>query len=191
MCAKTGSSFFCSKSAVHTFNEYIMNTMPRFLCDEMLGRLCRYMRAAGYDALLARNGASDAELLRQCHAEGRHFLTQDTLVREHKAARGVALILPNVNLDHLAALLDEYYQLDWLGHAFTRCLVDNTPLVAADDAALARAPVDALRPEEPLYHCLTCGRIYWRGSHYKRMRAKLVAWQAARTNPSAHSAMEV
>lgn len=167
-----------------------MNAMPRFLCDEMLGRLCRYLRAAGYDALLARNGASDADLLRQCHAEGRHLLTQDTLVPEHKAARGVALILPHGNLDDLAALVAEHYRLDWLAHAFSRCLVDNTPLAAADDAALARAPVDVLRSEGPLCQCPTCGRIYWRGSHYKRMLAKLVAWQAPGTNPTAHSATE-
>lgn len=155
-----------------------MTAMPRFLCDEMLGSLCRYLRAAGYDALLAQNGASDAELLRQCHAEGRHFLTQDMLVREHKAARGVALILPHENLDHLAVLVRERYRLDWLTHAFTRCLVDNTLLTEADDAALARAPADTIRPGEPLSRCPVCGRIYWRGSHYKRMRAKLAAWQA-------------
>jgi len=46
-----------------------MNAPPRFLCDEMLGRLCRYLRAAGYDALLANNGRSDRELLRQCHEQ--------------------------------------------------------------------------------------------------------------------------
>lgn len=168
-----------------------MNAIPRFLCDEMLGRLCHYLRAAGYDALLARDGASDAELLQQCHAEGRQLLTQDTLIREHKAARDVALILPPVDLDHLVALLDEYYQLDWLGHAFTRCLVDNTLLVAADDTALAHAPTDVLRSGGPLYHCPICRRIYWRGSHYKRMYARLAVWQAARTNPSAHPPMEV
>ena len=159
-----------------------MNPMPRFLCDEMLGRLCRYLRAAGYDTLLAAGGHSDGELLRQCHAEGRYFLTQDQLVREHKAARGVALILPHESLDHLAALLGEHYRLDWLGRAFTRCLVDNTPLVAADAAALARAPQDALRPDEPLHHCPSCGRIYWRGSHYKRMHARLSAWQETQTS---------
>jgi uncharacterized protein with PIN domain len=168
-----------------------MKAMPRFLCDEMLGRLCHYLRAAGYDALLARDGTSDAELLQQCHAERRYFLTQDTLVREHKAARDVALILPPVDLNHLAALLTEYYHLDWLGHAFTRCLVDNTRLVVADDAALAHAPADVLRSWEQLYYCPTCRRIYWRGSHYKRIYAKLVAWQAARKNPSTDSLNEV
>ena len=161
--------------------------MPRFLCDEMLGRLCHYLRAAGYDTQFASNGASDAELLRQCHNEGRNFLTQDTLVREHKAARGIALILPHMPLDGLAALLDTRFHLDWLSHAFTRCLVDNTPLVAADDAALARVPQDARGHADPLCHCPACGRVYWRGSHYKRMRARLVAWQAAKTSSSGRS----
>lgn len=168
-----------------------MNVLPRFLCDEMLSQLCHYLRAAGYDVLLAQNGASDAELLQLCHAEGRHFLTQDKLVSEHKAARDVALILPHANLNHLAALLTENYQLDWLSQSFTRCLMDNTLLVAADEAGLARAPDDAIRPEEELYQCPTCRRIYWRGSHYKRIRAKLVTWQATRGNPSIYCSMEV
>ena len=157
-----------------------MNSIPRFLCDEMLGRLCRYLRAAGYDALLAQSGANDAELLRQCHAEGRYFLTQDQLVQEHKAARGVALILPHGNLDRLAALLAAHFKLDWLGHAFTRCLLDNTLLITADTAALQRVPPDALKEDEPLYRCPGCGRIYWRGSHYKRMHARLTQWQNTR-----------
>ncbi|MBU1214200.1 MAG: Mut7-C RNAse domain-containing protein [Gammaproteobacteria bacterium] len=168
-----------------------MNTPPRFLCDEMLGRLCRYLRAAGYDALFARNGSSDAELLQQCKDEGRHFLTQDTLIREHKAARGIALILPRGNLDQLAAIVKEQFKLDWLNHAFTRCLVDNSTLMLADDTALARAPADALRPNEPLFCCPTCRRIYWRGSHYKRMHAKLVAWQTTRADRATLTAIQV
>jgi uncharacterized protein len=155
-----------------------MTDTPRFLCDEMLGHLCRYLRAAGYDTLLANNGASDAELLRQCHAEGRYFLTQDTLIHEHKAANGIALILPHAHLDKLAALVGAHYHLDWMACAFNRCLVDNSPLVEADDAATARVPQDARRPDEPLRQCPLCGRVYWRGSHYKRMKARLAAWQA-------------
>lgn len=168
-----------------------MSALPRFMCDEMLGRLCRYLRAAGYDTVLATGGHSDRTLLRQCREEGRYLLTQDQLVREHNAANGVALILSQGDLDHLAALLGAHFRLDWLSHAFTRCLVDNTVLTEADDAALERAPADALRPDEPLYMCPHCKRIYWRGSHYKRMRAKLVKWQAARTGPLDHSTLAV
>ena len=42
---------------------------------------------------------------------------------------------------------------------------------------LERAPQDALKPDEPLLHCPNCGRVYWRGSHYKRMQARLQRWQ--------------
>ena len=156
-----------------------MASLPRFLCDEMLGSLCRYLRAAGYDAASAVTGASDAELLRQCHAEGRHFLTADSLICEHKAANGIALILPHAPLDQLAAMVGAHYRLDWLSHAFTRCLLDNTLLVEADAAAIARAPLDARKADEPLRRCPQCGRVYWRGSHYQRMREKLKAWQTA------------
>jgi uncharacterized protein with PIN domain len=152
---------------------------PRFLCDEMLGQLCRYLRAAGYDTLLAKDGHPDRILLQQCHNEARFFLTQDQLVREHKAARNIALILPQGNIDQLAAVLRSRFQLDWLRYAFTRCLLDNTLLLAADAASAASVPPDAVRPNEPLTACPACGRIYWQGSHYKRMRARLARWQAA------------
>ena len=154
-----------------------MNEQPRFLCDEMLGRLCRYLRAAGYDALLANDGRMDRDLLQQCHAEGRYFLTQDQLVREHNAARDIALILPQGDIDQLALALGRHFQLDWLSGSFTRCLLDNTPLQPADADSLANVPADAIRPNEPLNVCPLCGRVYWQGSHYKRMRARLNKWQ--------------
>lgn len=158
--------------------------MPRFLCDEMLGRLCRYLRTAGYDALLASDGRSDRELLAQCHAEERFFLTQDQLIREHKAAHNVAVLLPQGDLDQLATAVGAHFRLDWLAHAFTRCIEDNTPLVVADAAALARVPADALKPGEPFRQCPTCRRVYWRGSHYRRMRTRLATWEATEKETS-------
>jgi uncharacterized protein with PIN domain len=158
-----------------------MTSAPRFLCDEMLGQLCRYLRAAGYDTLLAKDGRPDRELLRQCRNEGRYFLTQDQLVHEHKAARDIALILPQGSIDQFASILGARFQLDWLRHAFTRCLLDNTLLQAADAASATTVPPDARRPDEPLTVCPVCRRVYWQGSHYNRMRARLTLWQAAKT----------
>ena len=101
-------------------------------------------------------------------------------MREHKAARDIALILPQGDLDQLASLIGARFQLDWLSRAFTRCLQDNTPLLAADAASAASVPQDARKPGEPLTVCPLCGRVYWQGSHYKRMRARLARWQAER-----------
>ncbi|MBS4097602.1 MAG: hypothetical protein KGZ83_12290 [Sulfuricella sp.] len=33
------------------------------------------------------------------------------------------------------------------------------------------------RADDELAACLTCERVYWRGSHYQRMRGKLESWQ--------------
>lgn len=150
---------------------------PRFLCDEMLGHLCRYLRAAGYDTLLADNGRADRDLLQLCQNEGRYFLTLDSLVMEHKAAAEVAVLLPRGDLDNHAAALTARFKLDWLGNAFTRCLLDNSPLEEANEATRLQAPPDMRELEEPLRRCPICGRVYWRGSHYRRMRARLAGWQ--------------
>lgn len=161
-----------------------MIPLPRFLCDEMLGRLCRYLRAAGYDTLLDNNGLPDRELLRLCNEQGRYFLTQDQLIIEHNAARGVAFILPQGDLDELAAIAAAQFHLDWTSHAFTRCLVDNALLLEADNAALQRVPPDARMVGERFRVCPVCDRVYWQGSHYKRMFARLEKWQAAKWGES-------
>jgi uncharacterized protein with PIN domain len=157
-----------------------MNNQPRFLCDGMLGQLCRYLRAAGYDTLYKNNGEADRDLLRQ--EQNRHFLTCDRLISEHKAAQNVALVLPQDDLDQLASFVGKHFQLDWLSHAFTRCMEDNTLLLAADAAALQRIPSDARREGEAFSYCPACARVYWQGSHYKRILARLMQWQAAQTN---------
>ena len=166
-----------------------MSALPHFLCDGMLGQLCRYLRAAGFDTLFDNNGEPDRDLLRQCREQGRFFLTQDQLIIEHKASNGVAFILPQGDLDQLAALVAKHFQLDWISHAFSRCLVDNTLLLAADAASLQRIPPDARKPGESASYCPSCARVYWQGSHYKRMRARLMKWQAASTG-SAHGIAE-
>jgi hypothetical protein len=154
--------------------------MDRFLCDEMLGQLCRYLRAAGYDAALASDGMRDRVLLQQCQAEERRFLTLDRRIHEHKAAAGVAMVLPSTRLEDQAQTLASVFGLDWLSRAFTRCLVDNTPLLPATAAERARFPWLPTGGAEPVSACPRCGRVYWRGSHYRRMRERLETWQRHR-----------
>ena len=162
-----------------------MKTAPRFLCDVMLARLARYLRAAGLDITLADPAASDAQILREAIDGQRWLLTADRKMMEHKAANGHAIQLPFGSLDEQASVLSEKFGIDWLGHAFTRCLVDNAPLKPASPEHVLQVPPDARQPQEDLLACPDCGRVYWRGSHYRRMRKKLERWQemARRLNP--------
>jgi len=147
---------------------------PRFLCDEMLGRLARYLRAAGYDAALAHDGAPDRDLLLQAAQERRLFLTCDRGIAEHKAARDRALILPRGTLDALARELARNAGVDWQHAPFTRCLVDNTPLARLAAERVSNLPADVVA--ENARTCPTCARIYWAGSHYRRMQQRLAGW---------------
>ncbi len=147
--------------------------MNAFLCDAMLARLARYLRAAGFDAAQAGSRATDADILRQAADEGRILLTCDRKILEHKAARGRTLLLPHGSLEAQAAVLNREFGLDWLARAFTRCLLDNAVLDEAGAGQMSQVPESARREHERLLACPACGRVYWPGSHYRRMLKKL------------------
>jgi uncharacterized protein with PIN domain len=60
--------------------------LPRFYCDEMLGRLARYLRAAGFDTRLASDGMKDNVILREAVLEARWLVTRDTQILEQPSA---------------------------------------------------------------------------------------------------------
>lgn len=151
----------------------------RFLCDEMLGRFARYLRAAGYDTTQAAGGAADGTLLAQARRERRRFVTCDSGIVQHRAAEGVAVVLPRGTLDELAHSLSAATAVDWLHRPFTRCLVDNSLLTTAAATDRASVPGDVAIDEARA--CPLCGRAYWAGSHHRRMLARLRAWQHAAT----------
>ncbi|MDD5330347.1 MAG: DUF5615 family PIN-like protein [Sulfuricella sp.] len=152
---------------------------PRFLCDVMLARLARYLRAAGIDTTLADATAPDAQILRAAIEQDRWLLTADRGFMLHKAADGHVVQLPFGSLDAQAAALNAQFRIDWTGNAFTRCLIDNAPLVSAGPELARQVPTDVRGLEEELRACPVCGRVYWKGSHYKRMRQRLESWRGA------------
>ncbi|MEN6586226.1 MAG: Mut7-C RNAse domain-containing protein, partial [Sulfuricella sp.] len=63
------------------------------------------------------------------------------------------------------------------GHAFSRCILDNTFLEVLKKLDIGRVPDDVRLSGLPLMRCPNCGRVYWRGSHYRRMMGRLLRWQ--------------
>lgn len=143
----------------------------RFLCDEMLARLARLLRAAGYDTALAEPGERDTPMLNRVRAEGRVLVTKD---RELAARAAPASVLirddaPEAQARALSAVLP----MDWESAPFTRCVMDNTPLREARPDEVAAMPPQAQAGGGPYRACPVCGRLYWPGSHVKRMAARL------------------
>lgn len=145
----------------------------RFLCDEMLARLARLLRAAGYDTVLSQGGASDDALVRQAGAERRIILTRD---RELAALAGPkGLLVSGQGAMGEAHALTRALSLDWALAPFTRCVMDNSDLREAGPEEIARMPESARERPGPFRVCPACGRLYWPGSHTRRIRERLTA----------------
>jgi hypothetical protein len=143
-------------------------------CDVGLKGLARWLRAAGHDTMIAPDRLDDAFLLAWLGQE-RRLLTADR--RLARAARRATLVEGD-GIEAQALRVREALGLDWLHRPFSRCLVDNAPLAPLPETARHHLPPAARALPGPFHRCPACGRVFWPGSHVRRMRARLERWAA-------------
>lgn len=141
----------------------------------MLGRLARWLRAAGYDTEL-RSEESDRNVIDRCRAEERVLVTRDRHLARHAGVDIRTVLLVAETVDAQARSLGEALRIDWTLAPFSRCLVDNTPLRSADAEDRLHVPVRACLLPGPFRICPCCRRLYWPGSHVRRMQRQLESW---------------
>ena len=155
-------------------------TEIRFAADGMLQSLATWLRMLGCDCLAGR-AYHGRRLLEQAVAGERVFLTRNThlandwprmLVERAQVFRIAGEALP----DQLREVVEKF-SLDPERFLFTRCLVCNEPLSAAEkSAALPHLPEGVAAREERFWHCERCGRFFWHGSHVRDSMARLRRW---------------
>ena len=143
-----------------------------FIADAHLGGLARLLRMAGFDTLYD-NRYRDEEIAALASSKARMVLTRDReLLKRREVEQGAYLhaLRPDAQLRELSARL----QLAPLAHPFTRCLECNVLLrpVAKSEVA-ERLPESVRLREEAFTTCDACGRVFWQGSHHRRMLAML------------------
>ncbi len=143
----------------------------------MLMRLGRWLRAAGYDTIIAVGGQPDAALIRQARLEARLLVTRDRKMLEHRHAAEQVMLLSANTTDECAVELARRAGIDWLHAPFTRCLLCNRPLQAGDAADRARIPEHSRMFARDIRRCAHCDKIYWPGGHVRRMRRRLETWR--------------
>jgi uncharacterized protein with PIN domain/DNA-directed RNA polymerase subunit RPC12/RpoP len=153
---------------------------PRFLADAMLGRLARWLRTLGYDTAY-EDGISDDELVRRAFEEGRHILTRDRRLFDEWRVDGGLVIHAEKPLEQIAEVVVAF-DLPLPTRLFTRCRVCNAVVRPVERMAVAdRVPPRVWEREREFVECPGCGRVYWEGSHVRRMRSVLrVAFGGAR-----------
>src|SRR5215472_13209613 len=143
----------------------------------MLARLGRWLRAAGYDTVIAKGGVPDRELTVCCAEEDRVLLTRDRHLFAVAGDVARVILVPEDRIDRIAIGLRDTLKLDWQHAPFTRCLVDNRVLKEAPPELAVRVPARSRTADGPLLVCPDCGRLYWPGGHVHRMQQRLAAWQ--------------
>lgn len=143
----------------------------RFVADVHLGRLARYLRLAGFDTLYWRD-AEDAALA-ELAAQGRILLTRDLgLLKRNAVTHGYWLRATDAR-EQLAEVLDRFDLADRI-QPFQRCMRCNAVLEPCSrEAVRGRVPEGIWRTHQQFVRCPGCQRVYWRGSHYDRMRTML------------------
>jgi uncharacterized protein len=149
-----------------------------FLCDHMLIRLGRWLRAAGYDTAIASGTMRDPAVLAWAVREGRLLLTRDRDLLALRGGPATVVALTANGLEAAAAEVTMLCGIDWLRRPFSRCLDCNGVLAdASPDEALEAAPLAARAGAEVIRRCVSCRKLYWEGGHVRRMRERLAHWQ--------------
>lgn len=139
----------------------------RFVADVHLGKLARYLRLIGLDTAY-RADVDDAALAELADREGRILLTRDQGLLKRRMVTHGYFIRETHPHGQLVEVLRRFGPLDL--QPFSRCLRCNNllrevPKSAVDSALLPRTRQHYDRFEA----CSGCGRIYWKGSHWKRL----------------------
>lgn len=148
----------------------------RFLCDQMLIGLGKWLRAAGYDTLLIDTNAHDRDILKMAMDEQRILLTRDRHFLHMQPAYGKIIFLNENSEEDCIKELNRQLSVNWLYAPFTRCLICNTLFVEADEKQKEQVPADVKLRTTRFWYCPHCQKVYWEGSHTKRMREQLEAW---------------
>ena len=141
----------------------------RFLLDNHLGRLARYLRLLGFDTLYFNNAYDDAQLAELAHNKDCILLSRDRgLLKRSQVIHGYCLRSKDPR-QQVADVLHRY-QLAAQIKPWRRCLRCNGTLQpVAKEQILHRLEPKTKRYYTDFQICADCEQIYWRGSHFRKL----------------------
>lgn len=142
---------------------------PRFVLDVHLGRLANYLRMLGYDTLY-RNDYEDPTLADISARENRILLTCDVKLLMRKQVEHGHLVRSRIPRQQVQEILQRYGLIDYQPE-LARCMACNGVIQNVDKKDIEAELLPLTRAHyDKFYQCDSCNKIYWEGSHYKKMR---------------------
>jgi len=148
----------------------------RFIVDNNVGKLARWLRLIGYDTVLLKQ-KDDAQMIKIASGENRVVLTKDAEFMKRRLVKNGSLKTVHIEQDEPEAQVQELVQalsLDYDFKPFSRCLECNGALVARDREDVKGLIPDRVSQSQTQFtQCPACQRIYWPGTHWQAMGRKL------------------
>jgi uncharacterized protein len=142
----------------------------RFVADGHLGRLAAYLRMLGFDTLY-RSDYRDEEVARISSSENRILLTRDCGLLKRNEVRHGYYLRGTEPAQQLVEVLREFDLIPTIV-PFRRCMHCNGLLHATQkESVLHRLLPETAKHFEEFYACADCKKVYWKGSHYRRMKS--------------------
>lgn len=140
----------------------------RFILDAHLGKLARQLRMLGLDATYDREW-DDATMIDLSLRQHRIILTRELgILEQSRVTHGYWLRHgePRQQLREVLLALNLLRQL----HPFTRCMGCNGRIHPVDKTVIrGEINLKIFQKFHEFWQCQDCMKIYWRGSHYKRL----------------------
>ena len=144
----------------------------RFVADAMLGSLARKLRALGFNTDYYKTG-DDSGLLRRAKEGDRTILTSDRALAGRATAGGTRAFLLSGRSD-TARLKELAAAARASGFPLTRgpplCSICGEGLFSVKKRVVAgRVPPSVALRHRLFFQCGSCGQMYWRGGHWKKL----------------------
>ena len=147
----------------------------KFIADGMLGKLARWLRLAGYDVtyigdLKIQAEEQDDVLLSLAREEKRVLLTCDIDLnrRARRAGLKSVFIQGSDLIDQLVEVSRRSGSKIQIQPENSRCPMCNGLLEEAGRGEIeGKVPATVLDNQNEFWRCSSCGKIYWKGSHWK------------------------
>ncbi|MEW5982358.1 MAG: Mut7-C RNAse domain-containing protein [Acidobacteriota bacterium] len=149
----------------------------RFALDQHLAKLAAYLRLLGQDVVHRANWADD-ELARFAAEDSRVLLSRDRRLLMRRSVVHGGFVHATDPMQQVPEVLHRFGAPETFA-PFTRCLACNGLLREAPKNEIAgRLAPDTRRFYERFWRCPGCDRVFWEGSHVRRMRTWVAAWLA-------------
>ena len=143
----------------------------RFICDEQLGRLAKWLRLQGFDTLF-ECPIPDSRLIQLAQNEKRVLLTRDQHIAAKTLWEKVVWIQQTLYGRQLRELNEKLHLPP--GKIFTRCLECNVLIENVSKKGIeGQVPDTVYEQHARFYKCPSCRKIFWRGSHVKASEDRL------------------